>query len=105
VLPWWGWVLFWLVLVLGSGALLGWLGWRVWGRAKLLTAEIQRATDAVAALEARVEELDRPATPGPSAVTQPPSRLREEYRLQRQDAAARRAGRRAARLPPWARVH
>ncbi len=104
MLPWWGWLIFWLVLVLGAAGLLGWLSWRVWGKVRQLTAELERAGAALAELEARVGELDE-VDPPPTAVTQDPSRLREEHRRQRDAAAAERANRRAERLPPWARVH
>lgn len=104
MLPWWGWLILWTVLIGGAAALLGWLCWQVWGKARLLMFEVERATDAVAELEARADALSE-VLPPPSSVTQDPSRLREEYRAQREEAAHRRASRRAARLPPWARVH
>jgi len=104
VLPWWGWVIVWVVLLLGAAGVLGWLSWRVWGKARLLMAELERASAALAELEARVGEFDD-TVPPPTAVTQDPSRLREEHRAQRDAASAERAKRRAERLPPWARVH
>lgn len=104
MLPWWGWVLVWVVLVAGSAALLGWKCWRVWGKAKELMAEVGRASELVAELEARAEELSE-VLPPTVAVTQDPFRVREEYRAQREEAAALRAIRRAERLPAWARVH
>ncbi len=76
---------------------------RVWGKTKVLTRELSRASGLVAELESRVDEL-REAEPAPTAVTQPPSRLREEYRAQRAEQAAARRSRRADRMPPWARV-
>ena len=108
MLPWWGWALLWLALVLGSVALLAWRAWLVWGKTKRLGREVQQAGELVARVEARVEaradEL-RGADPAPVAVTQPPHRLREEYRRQRATAKAARHIRRTDRLPPWARVH
>ncbi|MEO5610434.1 MAG: hypothetical protein ABIQ61_13010 [Ornithinibacter sp.] len=104
MLPWWGWALLWVVLLVGSGALLGWMGWQVWGKVKRLMKEIERAGELVTVLEARSEALSKVGA-SPSAVTQDPFRVREEYRVQREEAATRRAARRAARLPPWARVH
>lgn len=104
MLPWWGWVLLWVVLLVGAAALLGWRCWQVWGTVKQLMKEVERAGALVAALEARSEELSE-VRPPPSAVTQDPFRIREQYRVQREEAATLRAGRRAARLPPWARVH
>lgn len=103
MLPWWGWELLWVVLVVGSGVWLFVLARRVWGKAKVLTGELSRASGLLAELESRVDEL-REAEPAPTAVTQPPSRLREQYRAQRAEQAAARRSRRAARMPRWARV-
>ncbi|WP_377642563.1 hypothetical protein [Oryzobacter terrae] len=103
MLPWWGWVLLWVVLVVASALWLFVLGRRVWGRARVLTRELSRASGLLAELEARVDEL-REAEPAPTAVTQDPARLREEYRAQRAEQAAARRSRRAARMPRWARV-
>ena len=103
MLPWWGWLLFWTVLVVGSAVWLGVLGRDVWRRAQALGAEVSRASELVAALEARVDELSE-VEPPPIAVTQPPHRMREEYRDQRERRLTQRRARRAGRLPPWARV-
>ena len=104
MLPWWGWVLLWVVLLLGSAALLGWRAWLVWGKTKLLGREAQRASDLVAALESRADEL-RDVDPALIAVIQPTHRMRAQYREQRAAARAARHVRRTDRLPPWARVH
>jgi len=103
VLPWWGWVALWIVLLVGSGAFLGRRAWLVWGRTKGLGREVERAGALVAELESRADEL-RDLEPSPTAVTQPPHRLRAEYREQRTAAKAARHARRTDRLPPWARV-
>ena len=103
-MPWWGWVLLWVVLLVGSALLLAWLGRRVWHSARELLAELERAGELVAELESRADEL-REVPLAPSAVTQDPLVLREEYRRQRSEQAAERRIRRADRLPPWARVH
>ncbi|WP_392542103.1 hypothetical protein [Oryzobacter telluris] len=103
MLPWWGWVLLWVVLLVASGLWLFVLARRVWGKTKALTRELSRASALVAELETRVDEL-RDADPPPTAVTQAPSRLREEYRAQRAEQAAVRRSRRAERMPRWARV-
>lgn len=103
MLPWWGWLLFWAVLVVASAVWLGVLGRDVWRRAQALGAEVSRASVLVAALEARADELSE-VEPPPIAVTQPPHRVREEYRVQRERRLTQRRARRAERLPPWARV-
>jgi len=97
-------VLLWVVLLLGSAALLGWRAWLVWGKTKVLGREVQRASELVAALESRADEL-RDLDPTLIAVIQPAHRMRAQYREQRASAKAARHVRRADRLPPWARVH
>lgn len=103
MLPWWGWVLVWTVLLVGSAALLGLRGWRVWGSATRLGREIDRASALVAELEARADEL-RDLAPPPTSVTRPPRLVREEYREGKAATRAARRARRDERLPPWARV-
>ena len=104
MLPWWGWVLFWVLLLLGSAAFLGWRAWLVWGKTKELGREVQRASDLVAELEGRADEL-RDLDPALIAAIQPTHRMRAQYREQRASTKAVRRKRRADRLPPWARVH
>jgi hypothetical protein len=103
VLPWWGWVLLWTVLLGASAVWLFVLSRRVWRKTKVLTGELSRATALVSELEARVDEL-RDVDPPPTAVTQDPSRLRAQYRTQRAEQRAARRIRRAERMPRWARV-
>lgn len=101
--PWWGWVLVWTVLLVGSAALLAHRGWRVWGSVKGLNREVHRASALIAELEARADEL-RDLDPAPTAVTQPPRRMREQYQEGKAATRAARSARRAEHLPPWARV-
>lgn len=103
MLPWWGWLVFWVVLLVGSAVWLGVLARGVWLRVKALGTEVERAGELVAAIEARVDELSEVEPPRPAA-TQPPHRMREEYREQRARQVADRRVRRAQRMPPWARV-
>ena len=104
MLPWWGWVLLWLVLLLGAAAYLGLRARRVWGSTKGLGREVQRASELVAELEARADEL-RDVEPAVLAVTQPLSSVRAQHQGQRASTRAARQARRADRMPPWARVH
>jgi hypothetical protein len=103
VLPWWGWLVFWAVLVGGSVLWLALLMRRVWEKARALGVEVSRASALVAALESAADELSE-VEPTPTAVTQPPHRLREEYREQQARRRAERRSRQAQRMPPWARV-
>ena len=103
MLPWWGWLLFWVVLLGASTVALGWRVRRVWGSTRALGAEVARAGELAAALEARADDL-RTAERARTAVSQPVHRVRAEYREQRASSKASRQARRADRLPPWARV-
>jgi hypothetical protein len=104
MLPWWGWVAFWTLLVAGSAAWLGVLMWRVWGSTTALAAEVERAGALVAELEEHADRLRVPEEP-PLAVIRDPREVRAQRRAQRAEQAAARRARRAERLPPWARVH
>ncbi len=103
MLPWWGWVLLWLVLLLGSAAYLFLRARAVWRATTVLGREVARASELVAELERRADEL-RDLEPAPVAVTQPVHRMRAQYREQRAATKAARRARRTDRLPPWARV-
>lgn len=105
MLPWWGWLLLWVCLVLASAALLAWVGWRAWRSAKALSTELGRAERLLAALET---ERDRLA-PGAGAedvrlaVFENPASLAAEYVEERQARREAKRRRRAERLPGWAR--
>jgi hypothetical protein len=103
VLPWWGWVLLWGVLVVGGAAWVGLRSRSTWRSAKALSVEVSRTGELLAELEARADEL-REVLPEHSAVTQDPHGVRDEYRTVRAATRAERQARRAARRPPWARV-
>jgi hypothetical protein len=105
MLPWWGWVALWAVLVVGGGLWVAARARATWHSARALSAEVSRAGAIVAELEMRADSLgDAAAEPPPTAVTQDPSRVREEYRRLRAGSAAARRARRLDRRPPWARV-
>ncbi len=103
VLPWWGWLLLWAVLVVGGAVWVAARSRATWRSAKALTAEVERAAEAVAELELRTDEL-RDLVPEHTAAAQERHRVLEEYRVLRSAQAEERRARRAARLPPWARV-
>jgi hypothetical protein len=103
VLPWWGWVLLWAVLVVGGSLWVAARARTTWRSAKALTAEVERAADLVSELEVRTSEL-RDLVPEHTAATQEPHRAVAQYRATRAAQAAERQARRAARRPPWARV-
>ncbi len=103
MLPWWGWVLLWAVILLGGGLLVGLRARSTWRSAKALTTELGRAGALVSELEAAAER-HRDAEPPVPAATQDPHRIREEHRRRKAEQAADRAARQAARMPPWARV-
>jgi hypothetical protein len=102
VLPWWGWVLLWVVLVAGAAVLLFVLGRRTWRSARALQTEIARAAALVGELESRIEELT-PAAPEPIDVIREPRAVIEAFQEVRQESRDRRRARHEARRPPWAR--
>lgn len=102
MLPWWGWLALWTVLLASSGLVLWRRGRGVWHSLRALGTEVERSGRLLDELEA-VAGRARPAEE-PLAVIRPPHRVRAEYRAQREAARAERAERRARRRPPWARV-
>ncbi|NHA68353.1 hypothetical protein [Phycicoccus flavus] len=103
MLPSWGWVLLWAVLVLGGGVLVGLRVRDAWRSARALAAEVGRATRTLEALETHGERM-RAETEGVTAVTQDPHSVREQYRTQREQQRSARLARRSRRMPRWARV-
>ena len=106
MLPWWGWVVLWVLLLVGSAVWLGALSRRVWVSATALATEAERAGALVAELEDRTERHRRPEPEHrpPDAVRDPREVRAERRALRARHREARRA-RRGERLPPWARVH
>lgn len=105
VLPWWGWVLVWVVLVVGGAALLAWLGWGVWRKVKLLTKDLGEAERTVAALRAQKRRLEDAAGDAPPelAVFADATELRRRHAEQRADQREERRRRARERRPGWAR--
>ncbi len=99
----WWWVLIWLLLVVIATAYLASRVWSLWGQVKELTAEVQRASETVSALQAQTDRLgERPPAPQ-LAVFGDPRELRRERLATRGALREQRRARRAARLPGWAR--
>jgi hypothetical protein len=99
----WWWVLIWLLLVVIATAYLASRVWGLWGQVKELTAEVQRASETVSALQAQTDRLgERPPAPQ-LAVFGDPRELRRERLATRGALREQRRARRAARLPGWAR--
>jgi hypothetical protein len=99
----WWWVLIWAVLVVVAVVYLASRAWGVWGQFKELTAELGRASDTVAALEAHAERLkDRAPAPRPDLLGDP-RQLRRERERTRASLRQERRARQSARRPAWAR--
>lgn len=104
MLPWWGWVLLWAVLVLGGALLLLVLGRRTWGRFRALTAEVGRLERLSAAVEAEVATPNLAPPPPPRLdVFTPVHEVRVARDRTRTTLREARRARRAERLPGWAR--
>lgn len=98
----WWWVLIWTILVVVAGVYLVARLWGLWGQVKELTAETERASRTLAALEAEVDRLGE-APPQAIAVFQDPRDLRRERERTRASLRQERRTRQAARRPVWAR--
>ena len=99
----WWWVLIWVVLVVGAGAYLGSRAWGVWGQAKELGAEVQRASETLSALESQAERLrERPLQPD-LAVFGDPRALRRQRLATVGALREQRHKRRVRHRPRWAR--
>lgn len=104
MLPWWGWALLWLAIVLGGAGLLWVVGRRAWRSLRALTAELGRASALVGALEQEAATPNATEPPrarldvftAPAAAAREREAVRASLRQERQD-------RRAARRPGWAR--
>ena len=104
MLPWWGWLVLWVCLLLASAALLGWVGWRTWKSLKALTRELGTAERLLAALEAQRDRLTPQDTSPPRlAVFDNPMTLAGDYLTDREERVQARRRRRSERLPGWAR--
>lgn len=105
MLPWWGWLLVWVVLVLGGAALVAWRGWVVWGKVKALGRAAADAQRTAAALQAQVRriEADSAAMSGELAVFRDPESVRRERVEVRDALRERRRARAKERRPGWAR--
>jgi ketopantoate reductase len=63
------WVLLWVVLILGAGAVLGLLGWRLWQKLRALTTEVGEASERLTAVLASLNDLsDAEGQPAPRAM-------------------------------------
>ena len=99
----WWWVLIWALLVVVAVVYLASRAWGVWGQFKELTAEVSRASDTLAALEAQADRLgERTPAPRPD-LFEDPRRLRRERERTRASLRQERRARQAARRPAWAR--
>ena len=77
VIPWWGWVLVWAVLVLVALALAVLAAWRLFRSATTVLSEAAGAAARASELLAQVERLPREPRPGP-AVLEDPAALRRD---------------------------
>lgn len=79
-MSWWEWVLIWIVLLVAALLFLFILLRHLWGKLKLLFAELSIASDRLAAVADELERLEQRqhTDPEPAAVFEDPSRLRAQ---------------------------
>jgi hypothetical protein len=99
----WWWVLIWVLLVVIAAAYLGSRAWGVWGQAKELGAEVQRASETLSALESQAERLRERPLRTELAVFGDPRALRRERLATVGALREQRHKRRVKRRPRWAR--
>lgn len=89
-MPWWGWVLVWVVLFAFAGIFFTVLGLDLWRSAKALFREAGEAGDRLTVLTDKVQELSRNAQEiKEPAVFESPSQLRQERFRTRQGSESR----------------
>ncbi len=105
MLPWWGWVLLWVVLLVGGAALVGWRAWRVWGKVTALGAEVADAERTAAALRSQVARVAvaSAAVEEELAVFRDPDTVRRERLAVRETLREQRRTAARERRPGWAR--
>ncbi|WP_406830878.1 hypothetical protein ABEG17_18040 [Pedococcus sp. KACC 23699] len=99
----WWWVLIWVLLALVALGYLATRAWGLWGQVKELGAEVRRASDTVAALQAQADRLGDPQPPVQPAIFDDPRQLRREREATRASLKQQRRARQASRRPAWAR--
>jgi hypothetical protein len=99
----WWWVLIWVLLVVIAAVYLGSRAWGVWGQAKELGAEVQRASETVSALETQTERVRERVPQAELAVFGDPRALRRERLATIGALREQRHKRRVKRRPRWAR--
>jgi hypothetical protein len=96
---WWGWVLVWLVLLVGAGAVFFLLGRSLWRQATALFAELEVANERVGAVMEQVDALGGAAERHRElAVFEDPVALRRRREAEARRRAREREKRRRALL-------
>ena len=96
-MPWWSWLVIWVVLVLALLAMVAWLGYRLFVKAMAALAALGDLADKTDALSARSD--DEPAEPPfHPAAFRPAREFAEEWQARRVRRATIRHTRREARI-------
>lgn len=102
-MTWWQWVLLWLLLAVLGTVYVGWRLWRLWAPLKKLGAEAAHAQQQLAAVEAKIDELEHELrSVDDLAVLRDPAQLRRDRADLKAQRRAERAARRKSRRPDWA---
>ena len=98
------WVLFWVSLLVVSGAYLSWRAWGLWGHVKALGSELAAAERRLAEVQGQVELLgERIGSPEQLAIFAGPVTARIRRNRAKADRRRARRIRRAVSLPAWAK--
>jgi hypothetical protein len=101
--PWYGWVLVWLLLLIGAVGVLFLFARSLWGKAKLLLAELTVASDRLQAATDGLQQLADTSAARPDVFT-PPLQLRQERFLAGRGSGAGRVPKREPGHSPNARL-
>jgi hypothetical protein len=98
------WVMIWVLLLVVSGAYLGWRTWGLWGQTKELGSELVDASRRLDEVHGQLEVLgDRIGSAEDLAVFTGPVTARIKRNRAKSDSRKARRLRRADSLPAWAR--
>ena len=98
------WVIFWILMLVGSGAYLGVLSWGLWGHTKELGSEIASAQRRLDEVQGQLELLgEQIRTVEDLAVFTDPAAARREREHARAERRRLRRQRRAISRPSWAK--
>ena len=98
------WVMIWVLILVASGAYLGWRAWGLWGQARELGSELETASRRLDEVHGQLELLgEQIDSVEELAVFASPATARRDRNRLRADSRRARQQRRASSRPAWAK--